>query len=143
MNYFENIVTYHGTTDLSADELVGGGVDILVGGGELGQGFYLGTFLHVAKAWSKQKHKSEAVVEFIMKDEDFWGFDIQTLNMLEAIEYRSIIRSLGHTRTFKFSKDLVWSPIVGGPRIYADQHKWESTKGQDFLNGSTVYRRKR
>jgi uncharacterized protein YneR len=143
MSNFDKISTYHGTEDQHANHLVDGKVDTSLGGGELGQGFYLGTALHVAKAWAKQMHNCEAVVEFQINDDDFWRFDIESLTDVEALEYRSVIRAKGLTRTYKFSKDVVWGPIVGGPKVYADQHKWESSNGERFLNGHKVLRRKR
>lgn len=143
MSNFDKISTYHGTSEVHANTLVEGKVDTNLGGGELGQGFYLGTALHVAKAWAMQMHNSESVVEFQFDDDEFWSFDIESLTQIQAIEYRSIIRAKGLTRTYKFSKDIVWGPIVGGPKIYSDQHKWESKDGETFLNGNKVLRRKR
>lgn len=143
MSNFDKISTYHGTSEQYAKELVSGKVDASLGGGELGQGFYLGTALHVAKAWAKQRHNCESVVEFQFDDDEFWNFDIESLTESKAIECRSIIRAKKLTRTYKFSKDLVWGPIVGGPKVYSDQHKWESSHGEKFLNGNKVLRRKR
>lgn len=141
MSNFDKISTYHGTAKSHADDLVKGNVDATLGGGELGQGFYLGTALHVAKAWAVQMHNSESVVEFSFDDDQFWSFDIESLTEIQTIEYRSIIRVKGLTRTYKFSKDVVWGPIVGGPVVYADQHKWESSRGEEFLNSKKVLRR--
>ncbi|MFP3350015.1 hypothetical protein R0K04_01215 [Pseudoalteromonas sp. SIMBA_153] len=143
MSNFDRISTYHGTSNQFAEDLVDGKVDTSLGGGELGQGFYLGTALHVAKAWAKQMHNSESVVEFQINDDDFWSFDIESLTDVAALEYRSVIRAKGLTRSYKFSKDVVWGPIVGGPRVYSDQHKWESVNGEKFLNGNNVLRLKR
>ncbi|MEL0639414.1 hypothetical protein V6260_02205 [Pseudoalteromonas aliena] len=143
MSNFDNISTFHGTAEAHAEKIIDGKVDVSLGGGELGQGFYLGTALHVAKAWAVQMHKSESVVEFQFDDDEFWNFDIQSLNEIEAIEYRSNIRASGQTRNYKFNKDIVWGPIVGGPKVYSDQHKWESKNGENFLNGGKVLRLKR
>ena len=144
MNNFDNkISTYHGTADRYAEEIAEGKIDISQGGGELGRGFYLGTALHVAKAWAVQMHGCESVVEFQYDDDEFWAFDIESLTDIEALECRSYIRTRDLTRTYLFSKDVVWGPIVGGPKVYCDQHKWESFKGEAFLNGNSVLRRKR
>lgn len=143
MSNFDRTPTYHGTSDLFANDLLEGRVDISKGGGELGQGFYLGTALHVAKAWAKQMYGCETVIEFQVDDDDFWNFDILSLNINEALEHRSTIRARGATRSFKFNKDIVWGPIVGGPKVYSDQHKWESLSGESFLNSSSVLRVKR
>lgn len=143
MGNFDRTPTYHATSDEYADDLLAGRVDVSRGGGELGRGFYLGTALHVAKAWAKQMHDCETVIEFQIDDNDFWNFDILSLNEIEAIEHRSTIRKNGETRSFEFFKDIVWGPIVGGPKVYSDQHKWESLFGEKFLNGKSVLRIKR
>lgn len=143
MNNFDKTSTYHGTSDEYADDLLQGNVSVNLGGGELGQGFYLGTALYAAKAWAVQMHGCETVVEFQIDDNDFWDFDILSLTAAEAADQRGLIRHLNQTRTFKFSKDVVWSPIVGGPKVYSDQHKWESKKGESYLNGNKVLRLKR
>ena len=143
MSNFDSTSTYHGTSDQSAKDLIDGKVDISVGGGELGKGFYLGTALHVAKAWAMQMHGSESVVEFQIDDNDFWQFDIMSLTETEAKIHRLHIKNSRLTKTFTFSKDIVWGPIVGGPKVYADQHKWESKNGETFLNSDDVLRLKR
>ncbi len=143
MNNFDDQVTYHGTSDSLAKDLLEGKVDVTLGGGELGQGFYLGTALHVAKAWAKQRHGCETVIEFRTSDENFWRFDIACLDEIEALKFRNNIKASGKQRTFRFGKDIVWAPIVGGPKVYSDQHKWESDGGQNFLNSSEVLRIKR
>lgn len=143
MSNFDKNSSYHGTSDKYAKDLVDGKVDTSLGGGELGQGFYLGTALHVAKAWAKQMHNCEAVVEFQIDDNDFWNFEIKSLTDVEALEFRAVIRERGLTRTYKFLSDIVWGPVVGGPKVYADQHKWESKSGEIYLNGNKVLRRLR
>ncbi len=90
-----------------------------------------------------QKFGTETVVEFSMADKNFLEFEIEALNRLQAIERRGFIKSLSAQRSFTFGKDIVWSPIVGGPDVYCDQHKWENRKGQDYLNGDIVLRRVR
>lgn len=141
MNNFDKIVTYHGTSKVHAQNIVNGKIDVSLGGGELGKGFYLGNELYVAKAWATQMHNCESVVEIQINDNDFYDFDILCLNRLEALENRQIIRNSGQTRTYEFLKDIVWSPIVGGAEVYADQHKWESKTGENYLNGNKVLRR--
>lgn len=141
MPKFDYKATFHGTSAEFASDIVNGNVDTSAGGGELGQGFYVGTELHVAKAWAKQKFNSTTVVEFRMNEEDFWDFDIEALSLLEAIEQREIIKTKGLQRSHRFGKDVVWSPIVGGPKIYCDQEKWESAKGQSHINGYATGRR--
>lgn len=142
MNYSDPIKTFHGTSDDVAEKLLNGHIDVAKGGGELGQGFYLGDKLHIAKAWAKNRHGSEAVIEVNMGEDDFYSFDIECLNQQETVEARENIKKLSQSRSYHFGCDMVWAPIVGGSDIYADQHKWESKNGENFLNGSKVLRRK-
>lgn len=144
MNELKLNSSYHGTSEKYALDLINGKVDTSLGGGELGQGFYLGDALHVAKAWAKQKYNSEVVVEFQIDEDDLLlNFNIECLNRSQAIYFHKLIKANGSTRKYLFFKDIVWAPIVGGPKLYADQYKWESKKGQCFLNGSSVLRVKR
>lgn len=67
------MIYYHGTDATSALTIASHKIDVTKGGGELGQGFYVGSLLHKAFAWaynksSKQKGK---VVEFNINDDDF------------------------------------------------------------------------
>lgn len=143
VNNLDKQSTFHGCSEDHVNELLSGKIDVNKGSGELGQGFYLGTALHVAKAWAKQKFDCESVLEIQILDKDFWAFDIQCFTREEAIEQRRLIRSIEKTTSFKFNKDVLWSPIIGGPVVYADQHKWESQKGELFLNSTNVLRTKR
>lgn len=137
------MITYHGTSDNFANELIAGKIEVDLGSGELGQGFYLGDMLHVAKAWAMNKYGSEAVVEVSMAEDDFYNFKVICLNHAEAKELRIEIKKLSRTKIHKLGGDIVWAPIVGGSQVYGDQHKWESTHGETFLNSNNVARRKR
>ncbi|MEA3406118.1 MAG: hypothetical protein U9R28_10340, partial [Pseudomonadota bacterium] len=39
--------------------------------------------------------------EFQIDDDDFWKFDIESLTDVEVLEYRSLIRTKGLTRTYR------------------------------------------
>lgn len=141
MPEFDHKRTFHGTSEEYAESIKSGKIQVSAGGGELGQGFYLGHEIHVAKAWAMQKFGCESVVEFRMAESDFWGFQIKALDKVEAIEQRRTIKKLGLQRSYTFQQDVVWAPIVGGAEVYCDQDKWESSRGEDYLNGNTVARR--
>ncbi len=132
---------YHGTKNTIAQELSQGKIDVAKGGGELGQGFYLSDALYVAKAWAMNKYGSNSVLQIIMDENYFYGFDILALNYKDAMVYKRNIRRRKQTRTYKFFKDMVWSPILGKSNLSKnDQYKWESKISENFLNGPLATR---
>jgi hypothetical protein len=120
--------SYHGTSPVIVDKILKHGISVLVGGGELGQGFYTGEHLHEAKTWAYQKSKSKKlnVIKFVHDDTDILNLDIKDLNYKQD----------NKTRNYTFNVDLVWSPIVGTDRVNGIQYKWESTKSEILLNSS-------
>lgn len=138
-----SINCYHGTLLTTAEDLVDGKIDVSLGGGELGMGFYTGEHLWVAKAWAANRHGTQgAVVHIEVEDEEFFGLEPILLSRIDALKHRDEIRKKKSTRTHTFKGNLVWSPIVGTTRIDADQYKFENSKAQKILNGLSVRRRK-
>jgi len=129
--------TYHGTSTLIATTLASGGVNVTLGGGELGRGFYTGEYLHKAKAWAFHRYRDKQynVVQFSHSDNDIVNLTIKLLDYGAATLKRSQIRQANQTRTFLFNVDMVWSPIVGSKHASEDQYKWESQNAQGLLNG--------
>jgi hypothetical protein len=130
--------TYHGTSPAQANQIAQGNVDVSLGGGELGQGFYSQTNLYEAKQWAFHRFggRQANVVEFAHDDNDIENLNYQLLGTGGASLLRQKIKALGATRTYKFFVDMVWSPIVGSERIHGDQLKWESDKSAQLLNGT-------
>ena len=139
------MIGYHGTATAVARGLAAGQVDVTQGGGELGQGFYTGQYIHTAKTWAVGRYgdRRRNVVEFDVPDNEVDALDLQMFSGAEATALRNNIRRHGKTRTYTFDCDMVWAPIVGKPSIVCDQHKWESLDSQALLNGPLVSRRVR
>ncbi|MDN2709086.1 hypothetical protein O0880_06565 [Janthinobacterium sp. SUN118] len=134
---------YHGTFFTTAEELVAGKVDVTIGGGELGMGFYTGEHLWVAKSWAANRHGLQgAVVHIEVEEDDFFGLEPLLLSRIDALKHRDEIRKANTTRTHTFKGNLVWSPIVGTTRVDADQYKFENSKAQALLNGAKVHRKR-
>lgn len=134
---------YHGTSDTTASDLVAGKIDIKVGGGELGMGFYTGEYLWVAKSWAANRHGlNGAVLHVRVNDKDFFNLEPLLLSRLDALKHREEIREAKATRTHTFNGNVVWSPIVGSTRVDADQYKFESAMAESLLNGPNVNRNK-
>ena len=129
--------SYHGTSSVAAALLVSAKVDVSVGGGELGRGFYTGQHLHEAKAWAfhKSGDRGSNVVCFSTPNADIERLDIDVLDPGTAALTRHRLRKNDQTRTYLFEVDMVWAPIVGSERATGDQYKWESSSAQDLLNG--------
>ena len=134
--------SFHGTSSSIAKKLTAGTVDVKIGGGELGRGFYTGQYLHEAKAWAYQMYgdKQKNVVEFSNNDDIVETLSIKILDHGSAGLHRYRIRKAAATRTYQFDYDLIWAPIVGSERVSGDQYKWESRDAQDLLNGKETSR---
>ena len=134
--------TFHGTSAISASHLVSGAVDVSRGGGELGQGFYTGEFLHEAKTWAfhVSGDRVRNVVSFSTSDDLILDLDLLILDSIKATALRRVVRNNGQTRTYRSFKDMVWAPIVGTARVSGEQYKWESKRTESMLNGSSTYR---
>lgn len=130
---------YHGTNKTAAILISTGQIDVNIGGGELGKGFYTGDLIHRAFNWAYHKSQQDgAVVVFNFSDEDFLGLNPLCLESLMTHRYRRYIRDNGSTRTFKFNENVVWAPVVGREYNNFNQIKFESIIAQDFLNAENV-----
>jgi len=152
---------YHGTDRQSALSLQSGCINVAVGSGELGKGFYLSAQLFVAKAWAWHKHtRSQSVLKVIIIRRQISGFNMVTLS-----PPWSRVAS-----DFTFGCDVVMGPIVGGyqslalfsfavhqgwtpwfpeypfpprggwSRYQCNQSKWESKRAEALLNSTSVQR---
>ena len=140
------ILSYHGTLELDGNTIISGAISVKAGGGELGEGFYLGDMAHEAFAWAKKKgaryNKPYSVIKFEMSEVDFFRFNILSIERDIALYWKRHIKYYGTTQSYNFDVDMVWSPIVGGNIEGADQYKWESIFAETYLNGSSVLRSK-
>lgn len=134
--------SYHGTSSAHAAQLQAGNVDVALGGGELGQGFYTGEYLYLAKAWALHVSgdKQKNVVQFASNDNDFVCLDLVILEYEAAFAIRKCIKKHGLTRTYKINFDAIWSPIVGKRGINGNQIKWESKTAEVLLNSNKCTR---
>jgi hypothetical protein len=135
--------TYHGSSASAVSKIATGKVDVTLGGGELGRGFYTGQYLHEAKAWAFQRSgdRRRNVVVLSTPDTQVVSLVFEVLDYRYASLRRSQIKKSGETRTYLFGKDLVWAPIVGTTRASGDQFKWESQAAEFLLNGAQTIRK--
>jgi hypothetical protein len=130
---------YHGTNSISANLISSGKIDVNIGGGELGKGFYTGDLKFQAFIWAWHQYKQDkSVVILNFNDDDFLQLKPLCLNLLETQGHRRHIRYTGKTRTFEFNQNVVWAPVVGRECQNFNQIKFESLASQAFLNDVNV-----
>ena len=135
------MITFHGTDKTSAKNIVGppSNIDVTIGGGELGRGFYLGENISLAVAYAKGKFgpKKGVVIKFDIDDSVFVTLNVKTLNRKQAIFqlWKSLLR---RSREYEhiFNVDVVCAPFSTIDFSY--QYKFESSLAQDTLNNNSA-----
>jgi hypothetical protein len=140
-NYEIDATWYHGGAKKSIQQIFKNKIDTTLGGGELGQGFYVGNYGHVASAWAKHiaKGKDPTVVKLEVKNFPAANLKKLELSWLRAKEIWITIAKADTRRTYLFNVDVVAGPIVG--KNFKDtptQLKWEGVKSAAFLNSSSI-----
>ena len=137
-------ISYHGTNKKDAEKIVGppSQLDISLGKGELGKGFYTGNSIALAAIWAQLRHKTEAVViEFDIPKQKFVqlkGFVVKT--QAEVIDNWHSLKSNGETNTHLFGYDYIIAPFATIEHT-GNQFKFESKKAEEELKNSqkTIY----
>jgi len=133
------IVCYHGCSKKIISGLIAGNIDVSLGGGELGRGFYTSLELWTAKIWTLTQYQSETVLKIEMSEQAFTELEPLILTFEQACHYRQLIKQHRATRTYLFHQHVIWSPIVGDQMNGKDdQFKWESKKAERLLNSDKV-----
>ena len=127
---------YHGTTSTIAVLLKNGEIDISKGGGELGKGFYMGNFISQAKTWAFYKNNKRRVPNSIVQfNFNTWiSFKYQIIGKNRRNKLYPLIKSKGEQRSYTFNLDFVYCKVLGVEVNGFYQLKWESIKGQEYLN---------
>ena len=123
-------------------QIVKGKIDVKLGGGELGRGFYTGQYEHEAKTWAFHQTgtREKNVVKLTQDSKDLFSYHIQSLDITEATNLRTAIRKKGETRIFLIGCDIVTSQIVGSTKVNGCQVKWESEVIEKYLNSANTHR---
>lgn len=135
---------YHGGALTSIQQIAASKIDTKFGGGELGQGFYVGNYGHEAStwAWHVAKGKKPTVVELEVINFDAASLKKLELSWLGAKELAISIAKSKARRTYVLKVDVVAAPIVG--KNFKDtptQLKWEGVNSAAFLNSASVIKR--
>ena len=136
------MMSFHGTGPPQALQIAAGKIDVTLGGGELGRGFYTGEMLHVAKRWALHRNqgRDKNVVQFELPMTHWDALNISALDANTATLMRGHIRRWDKTHRYTFRVDVVWSRIVGKLSLNCDQYKWESTLAEATLNSADCMR---
>lgn len=129
---------YHGTNKKSKKDILGPPVNIEVkkGGGELGQGFYVGENLSLAIAWAKGKHKDASVLEIDVSNSKYAQLNVKQLSHRQVLNDWKQIQTLRKRNKHKYNFDVVFGPLATNP--YAVQYKFESETAGYLLNQSNI-----
>lgn len=132
------MVYYHGTNTKSASIIALHKIDVTKGKGELGKGFYVGNQMHRAFAWAYHKNpKNYNVVRFDVESELLLQLDIIFVDREYTEKEWAKMKSEDYEKTednYKYHHDAVWAPVIGGNIDNMNQIKFESLKGQTFIN---------
>lgn len=131
---------FHGGTRSAVTEIINSKISTELGGGELGVGFYIGNYGHLASAWARHKNRRDAAVaEIIVTNFKKSGLKKLELSWLSAKENYINIILKGKQRTFNFDSDVVAAPIVGKAISSSPvQLKWEGKSSAKYLNSTFV-----
>lgn len=131
------MIVYHGTNQTSANAILKK-IDVSLGGGELGKGFYAGENISLAASLSKGKFGNIGkVIKLDINESEYVKLNIKTLNGRQFLIrlWKSLIR---RKRTFQhvFNVDVVCAPFATIDFSY--QYKFESTDAENVLNNFTT-----
>ena len=134
---------YHGTDETSAQSIIKNGADITKGGGELGNGFYIGSSLWRAYSWAWQRAQQKtsanskvgySVIEYNLDESDFLKLDILCLNRNSTMERFVDLKKNNLLCQWQSDHDAIWAPLVGCNIQDAYQIKFESQIGENYIN---------
>jgi len=133
------IKRYHGTNAVSAAAIVGppSNINLSLGGGELGVGFYVGVNVSLCAARAKSKYKSNSsVIEFEINSKNYNSLRI--LKIKNRNRVYNLWRKLNRTKQrniFIFNYDVIRTPYA--TIYYSFQEKFETLKSKLTLENST------
>src|SRR6266404_2115392 len=134
-------VLYHGTsrafaTAMAGTPAAGGTIDVRIGGGEFGRGFYTQSSSGNAYRRGQALYGSNNSAMLVLDIDDVAYHSLVvrrlTLNMAQMLNAR--LRSNSTLKKYRTNHDAIVGPLVGQPRI--EQQKFQSTSAQALLNGA-------
>jgi len=130
---------YHGTSRATATVLAAGTINVAIGRGEFGRGFYTQSSSSNAhrRGYSRYGHNA-AVLELIIDDPSYHALHFRRLSLNAAQRLDARLRTSGQTHTYTTNDDVIVGPLVAQPRI--QQQKYQTQAAQNLLNGNLTQR---
>lgn len=139
-------IFFHGTRRAHATAMVGpaggiGAIDVTLGGGEFGRGFYTQDSKSNALTWVQHLPAvhQPCVLEVEIDDQQYAALIKRILDRKRALRLTARLRAKGTVRTHLEGVDVVIGPLNGSNWI--EQQKFESVNAQSLLNGPHTQRR--
>lgn len=131
---------YHGTTKSDAEAILNNGIDLSMGSGELGQGFYVGSSLWRAYswAWSKARTREYRVIEFQIDEKQLNELNLLCKNRRSTQDLFARLQEKYTAREYRSGCDAIWAPIVGKDIQNVYQIKFENSKGIGILQQKKI-----
>jgi len=133
--------SYHATNEKSMKSIIGPpkNVDVTLGKGELGKGFYTGSNPSIAHSWANIRFGDENphVLEFEIEQMEIMKLNVHHIKTRDKVhELHEELKDAETRDEHLFGVDYVLAPfetIDGGL-----QYKFESQKAQTLINKSTI-----
>jgi hypothetical protein len=119
-----------------------GTIDVSIGSGEFGRGFYTQDSSASALTWVQHKYPAgqfPCLLELNVDDRAYGSLSARTLTRHAAMLLTQRLRAAGTTRTHIEGVDVVVGPLNGSN--WVDQQKFESDVSQTLLNRPQTQRR--
>jgi hypothetical protein len=116
-----------------------GTINVTMGSGEFGRGFYTQDSVGNAMRWASGRSPNDAaVLQIDIADADYLALDRVALTLKQALRLSARLRRNGEEGSYQRGCDVIVGPLNGNTRI--EQEKFESRVSQDLLNGDTTTR---
>jgi len=137
-------ILYHGTsrvfaTAMAGTPAAGGTIDVRLGRGEFGRGFYAqDSSSNAARRGQTLYGNNSATLVLRIDDPAYHALNVRrlTLNMAQILNAR--LRASNRKHTYTTSHDAMVGPLVCQPRI--EQQKFQSANADALLNGPLTQR---
>ncbi|ESU20213.1 hypothetical protein FEDK69T_30280 [Flavobacterium enshiense DK69] len=134
------IKRYHGTSTNSANSIVGppANINLTLGGGELGVGFYVGQSVSLCAGRAKSKYGTNTcLIEFKISPSNYYSLRILRIHNRDYVRRLWIrLNRTSNRNTYLFNYDIVRAPYA--VIYYSLQEKFESLNAKNILETSRI-----
>lgn len=131
------MIVFHGTDTTCANSIINN-INVTLGGGELGRGFYAVENIGLAASFAQGKFPgNHKVVKLEIDESAFVNLRIKTIKRIEYV-YRTWQSLLKRKKAFSFlfNVDIVQAPFATIEFSY--QYKFESKQAENVLNNNSI-----